>query len=257
MSSKIHNRIKQSKETQWLWIIAATVVVVLFSGYQFYTKGVPYFAEEISASLPKQIYQIIDEGSLNELDNSEFSESKLSEIKQQETRALFVSLLGANASSEREFKLELRQWKDKANAMALANGSIVITDNMVELASTQQELSAVLLHEIGHVEHNHVMESLVSSSIVFVSSSVVLGDISALSDLMMQGAMLGINQNYSQHAELEADLYAHNKLITLYGNSIAMISIFEKLAKESDEQHSWLSTHPSFEQRIEQLRQKP
>ncbi|TMP77169.1 peptidase M48, partial [Pseudoalteromonas phenolica] len=85
---------------QWLWIIAATVVVVLFSGYQFYTKGVPYFAEGISASLPKQIYQIIDEGSLNELDNSEFSESKLSEIKQQETRALFVSLLGTNASSE-------------------------------------------------------------------------------------------------------------------------------------------------------------
>ena len=82
MSSKIHSRIKQSKQTHWLWIIAATVVVVLFSGYQFYTKGVPYFAEEISASLPKPIYQVIDEGSLNELDNSEFSESKLSEIKE-------------------------------------------------------------------------------------------------------------------------------------------------------------------------------
>ncbi|PCK33072.1 M48 family metallopeptidase [Pseudoalteromonas piscicida] len=257
MSSKIHSKIRQSKQTQWLWIIAATVVVVLFSGYQFYTKGVPFLAEEISASLPKQIYQVIDEGSLDELDNSEFSESNLSEIKQQEIRALFVSLLGADTHAERDFKLEFRQWKDRPNAMALTNGTIVITDSMVKLATTQPELSAVLLHEIGHVEHNHVMESLVSSSIVFVSLSVVLGDISALSDIMMQGAILGINQSYSQQAELEADRYAHQALTKLYGNGSAMVTIFEKLASETDEPHSWLSSHPSFEQRIEKIKQSP
>ena len=258
MSSIVQSRIKQSqttKRSQWLLIIAATIIIVLLSGYQFYTKGVPYFAEKISESLSEQIYQVIDESSLNELDNSEFKASKLNRSEQEETRAIFNSLLSEDSHGNRDYKLEFRQWGGKANAMALANGTIIITDSMVTLCETQQELSAVMLHEIGHVRHNHVMESLVGSSIVFVSLTIIFGDVSAVSDIIMQGAMLGLNQGYSQQAEFEADTYANKKMTKTYGDSTAMISIFEKLATEMQDEHDWLSSHPSFEKRIEKIRQ--
>ncbi|WP_269519600.1 M48 family metallopeptidase [Alteromonas sp. BMJM2] len=257
MSLTIQSRIQQSqqtKRTQWLLILAATITIVLMSGYQFYTKGVPYFAEKISESLPEQVYEVVDESSLNELDDLEFMASELSDAEQGKIRALFNLLLSKDTHGNRDYKLEFRQWGGKANAMALANGTIIITDSMVVLTDTDQELSAILLHEIGHVEHNHVMESLVSSSIVFVTLTAVLGDISALSDIIVQGAMLGLNQGYSQQAELEADFYAHERMTKKYGDGTSMISIFEKLAIQLKGQHSWLSSHPSFEKRIEKIK---
>lgn len=257
MSLTIQSRINQSQTTkraQWFLIFAATIIIVLLSGYQFYTKGVPYFSEKISESLPDQIYQVIDESSLQELDNSEFKASQLSLSEQEEIRALFKSLLKEGTHGNRDYKLEFRQWGGKANAMALANGTIIITDSMVTLSENPQELSAVILHEIGHVRHNHVMESLVGSSIVFVSLTIVFGDVSAVSDIMMQGAILGLNQGYSQQAEFEADFYANEKMNEMYGDNSGMISIFEKLAAETDDQHSWLSSHPSFEKRIEKIK---
>jgi Zn-dependent protease with chaperone function len=43
-----------------------------------------------------------------------------------------------------------------ANAFALPNGRVVVTDELVELLKNDSDaLRAVLLHEIGHVQHHH------------------------------------------------------------------------------------------------------
>ncbi|CAH9053941.1 Beta-barrel assembly-enhancing protease [Pseudoalteromonas holothuriae] len=253
MNSSLETRINAQQQKQWLWIIVSALIVVVFAGYQFYTQSIPYLAEKIAAAIPKSIYQAIDENSLTTLDDSELKSTKLSEAKQQELQLLFDKLVKDKADSEREFKLKFRNWNDQANAMALANGTVVITDAMVNLTTDQQELSAVLLHEIGHVEHNHVMESLVSSSIVYVSLSFLLGDISAVSNIALQGTVVGIHNSYSRQAELEADKYALTKLNALYGSDQAIKSVLTKLEKEHNSEFSWLSTHPSFEERIDKI----
>ncbi len=44
-----------------------------------------------------------------------------------------------------------------ANAFALPSGIVVMTDELVELAKTDDELVAVLAHEIGHVRGRHAL----------------------------------------------------------------------------------------------------
>ncbi|KAF7764840.1 hypothetical protein PCIT_b0925 [Pseudoalteromonas citrea] len=253
MNSSLESRVKKNKQTQRLWILTTTLIVTLFAGYQFYTQSIPYLAEKIATAIPEPIYRIVDESSLDALDESEFSGSQLDENKQKEVQTLFLQLIESEQTSQRQFTLALRHWQGQANAMALANGSIIITDAMVNLAADTQELSAILLHEVGHVKHNHVMESIVSSSIVFVGLSVVFGDISALSDIILQGTMTGVSQSYSRQAELEADKYAAQQLTALYGSHEAMTEIFTKLEKQHQDGPSWLSTHPSFNERIEEI----
>ncbi|OCQ23844.1 peptidase M48 [Pseudoalteromonas luteoviolacea] len=251
--NSIESRVKAQQQKQLLWICSTALLIMALAGYKFYTHGLPYLSEKIAAAIPASIYTTVDKNTLESLDDSEFEQSQLSETKQQALRSLFLSLLNEETTSERQFKLEFRNWDGKANAMALADGTIVITDAMVNLASEQQELSAVLLHELGHVEHNHVMESIVSSSIVFAGLTLTLGDVSALADVILQGAVVSINQSYSRQAELEADHYASEQLIALYGNAQAMQSILAKLAEEYPDETSWLSTHPSFEDRIKKI----
>ncbi|WP_244951638.1 M48 family metallopeptidase [Pseudoalteromonas luteoviolacea] len=254
--NSIESRVKAQQQRLWLWMISTALIIVVIAGYKFYTHGLPYLAEEIADTIPASVYTAVDESTLESLDDSEFEPSQLNEAKQQELRTLFSSLLNKDSTSERQFKLEFRSWGGKANAMALADGTIVITDAMVNLASAQEELSAVLLHELGHVEHNHVMESIVSSSIVFAGLTLILGDVSALADVILQGAVVGINQSYSRQAELEADKYASDQLVALYGNARAMQSVLTKLSEEYPNEMSWLSTHPSFEDRIQQIESK-
>ncbi|RJE76964.1 peptidase M48 [Pseudoalteromonas sp. MSK9-3] len=253
MNSSLESRVQKDKQKQRVWMITSTLVVTLFAGYQFYTQSIPYLAEKIATAIPEPIYRIVDESSLEALDESEFSHSQLDVNKQKEVQTLFLQLVENEKAAHRQFTLALRHWQGQANAMALANGSVIITDAMVNLTANPQELSAILLHEIGHVKHNHVMESIVSSSIVFAGLSVIFGDISALSDMILQGTMTGVTQSYSRHAELEADRYAAQQLTALYGSHEAMTEIFKKLNKQHPDGPSWLSTHPSFGERIEKL----
>ncbi|MCF2859127.1 M48 family metallopeptidase [Pseudoalteromonas sp. SMS1] len=253
--NSIERRVKSQQQKQWLWIVSTTLILITISGYKLYVHGLPYLAEKIAATIPAPVYTAVDKRTLESLDDAEFEPSQLDTIKQQTLRTLFASL-NNHSESERQFKLEFRRWNGKANAMALADGTIVITDAMVDLANEPEELSAVLLHELGHVEHNHVMESIVSSSLVVAGLTLTIGDISTLSDIILQGAVVGINQSYSRQAELEADHYASQKLVTRYGQAQAMECILAKLAEAYPNEVSWLSTHPSFEERIAKIDSK-
>ncbi|MBQ4852156.1 M48 family metallopeptidase [Pseudoalteromonas sp. MMG012] len=253
MNSNLEHRIRKEKQKQWLWIAMSALLVVLFASYQLYTQAIPYLAQKIAVAIPQPVYQAVDKHTLTTLDDTELSKTQLSELKQQEISTLFSQLIDNKREAQHVYTLEFRNWEDQANAMALANGTIIITDAMVTLAADQQELSAILLHEIGHIEHNHVMESIVSSSLVFVGLGVILGDVTALSDLLLQGTIIGITQSYSKQAELEADKYASEHLIAQYGDHHAMSAVFQKLATENQDESSWLSTHPSFDERIEKI----
>ncbi|UAA37651.1 M48 family metallopeptidase [Paraneptunicella aestuarii] len=238
----------------WLTIILVALLTIAVSVYQFFVVGVPYLSEQIASALPAKAYEYVDEAALKSLSDSDFKPSKLSDERQNEIKALFTRLT-ENLDTERQFQLKFKSWEEKPNAFAFANGTIVMTDKMIELAENDQEIEAILLHEIGHVTHNHVMENLVGMSVVSVTVSLIIGDISALSDILVQGATFGISLNYSRDAELEADHYASEKLTEIYGNTEAIVSIFSKLKEFEDDSQSWLSTHPDLDDRIQIMQQ--
>nr|QQZ49803.1 M48 family metalloprotease [Phenylobacterium glaciei] len=47
-----------------------------------------------------------------------------------------------------------------ANAFALPGGAVMVTDDLIDMAKTPDELSAVIAHEAAHVERRHVMQAV-------------------------------------------------------------------------------------------------
>ena len=94
------------------------------------------------------------------------------------------------------------------NAFALPDGTIVFTDEMVRLAEHDDELSAVLAHEIGHVVRRHGMRTIIQDSLLGFLILAITGDITGSSELFIGLPVLLTEMAYSREFEREADQYA-------------------------------------------------
>ena len=84
-----------------------------------------------------------------------------------------------------------------ANAFALPNGTIVVTDDLVKLAEHDDELVAVLAHEIGHVVSRHALRRVLQDSGVMLLVAGITGDIVSISSLAAALPTLLIEAKYS------------------------------------------------------------
>lgn len=92
-----------------------------------------------------------------------------------------------------------------ANAVALPNNTIIITDELIKLAHTNQEILGVLAHEQGHLVYRHSLQQGLTSLGLSILYIAMTGDNSDLFT-SLPAAMIGAN--YSRKFESEADLYA-------------------------------------------------
>lgn len=92
-----------------------------------------------------------------------------------------------------------------ANAVALPNNTIIITDELIEMAHSDQEILGVLAHEQGHLIQRHSLQQGLTSLGLSVLYIAMTGDSSDLFT-SLPAAMIGAN--YSRKFESEADLYA-------------------------------------------------
>jgi Zn-dependent protease with chaperone function len=134
------------------------------------------------------------------------------------------------------------------NAFALPGGHIVFNQSIINLL-TDEELLAVLAHELVHVEQRHGIRSVIQASGIAVLWSAYLGDVSALAQ--EAGTLLLIQKN-SRAFEQEADLLAVKKLEKIGLSKDLLISTLTKLknhpSSDVDTDSAWRS-HPSVLQR--------
>ena len=78
-------------------------------------------------------------------------------------------------------RLVFRKSRIGPNAFALPGGTMVMTDQLVELVDHDDAvLTGVLAHELGHLQARHGMRMLVQATAIGAVSSLVFGDFSAL-----------------------------------------------------------------------------
>ncbi len=246
----------------WLekrWGVALFGIVItaclLLAGY-FY--GLPAVAEHVAARIPIETEDILGRSALAVLDKKEwFKPTDLNPNRQKAIREGFDSLLSVLPLKD-YYHLEFRASpKLGANAFAFPGGTIVITDDMVESANSQEEVLAVLAHEIGHVKLRHMMRSLLQNSAVAVMAAAVTSDAASLSVAVAGLPTLLAQMKYSREFEAAADEFAF-KLLKRKGYSpLAFASLMERLAikYETDEKtFVYVSTHPVTEERMKRAR---
>jgi Zn-dependent protease with chaperone function len=177
------------------------------------TIGAPTLAKLAAEKLPTSVEATLGKQTLATLDKVYFSPSKLDEAKQKEVSATFDRV---NSSLQRDKKIELVfRHGDKigANALALPSGTVVVTDELVDLAKNQEELFAVLSHEAGHIAHHHPLRGWLQDSMVALIVATIASDASSLSVLAAGLPTALLNAKHSREFETEADDFAYNKMV--------------------------------------------
>ncbi len=245
-------RIVHVLESRWPYVFVALLVIIAAS-YFAVAKAVPFAAEKASRAVPERILKQIGVETLKILDGSVFGPSRLGEGQQRRLRAYFGRMAaGARGGRGYGFNLQFRRGNAAgANAFALPDGTIVVTDELVEIASGREEVGAVLAHEMGHVVHRHGLRMVIQDSVVTVAVMLITGDVLSASSVAAALPAVLVRGGYSREFEREADVYAYRYMKEHGMDPASFISMLEKL----EERHrgaagpGLLSTHPSYEQR--------
>lgn len=191
-----NNRFVHRLESRLKYVVFTLLFVLLFS-WGFIQFGIPALSKSIAFSLPSSISQSIASGALELLDKWAFSESELPEQRRAELVEKMIKVLPENSGYD--FDLVFRKGNAfGANAFALPDGTIVFTDEIINLSQHDDELVSVMAHEVGHVIHRHNLRNLIRGSGLAVVLVAVTDDVSTSSSLLLALPTLMVEANYSQ-----------------------------------------------------------
>lgn len=244
-----------------LFVIILSIIITALATFSFIKWGVPYLSKKLSNYIPLEINKTISNNSLEVLDKYIFKKSKLSDLEKDEIQVLFKKkiLPLINKKKDLEYKLSFRSWnmnnKSIPNALALPNGKIILTDQIVKLSENSNELISIILHEIAHIENQHGMQRILESSFLTIVGISIIGDANMLGDMGIGLGSLLINNNYSRNHEEEADIFAFDKMISNNINPKYFISIMSRIdksmgLKNESKTLNYLSSHPNTRKRL-------
>jgi Zn-dependent protease with chaperone function len=221
-------------QQSWRWVAtsALALLVVLVSIQQW---GLPAASRYVVAATPLTVDTALGETTLAAIDQAWMGPSKLSQEEQNRLRAAIArNLAPLPAGALPEWKLLFRQSHIGPNAFALPGGTMILTDEMVELVQGDDKvLTAVIGHELGHVHYRHGMRMVVQSAVLGSLGAVMFGDFSTV--LATMPILLGQAQ-YSRDAEREADVHAVKILKAASISPAVMVTMFERLQQYQQDQ---------------------
>lgn len=144
-----------------------------------------------------------------------------------------------------------------ANAAALPNGNIYINIGLLSVAENEDQLAAILAHEIGHVIYRHSLKSMLNRQDTRLTANIA--DIFLLGTGLSYISARSSLASYSRDMEREADVvsltYMQQAGYDLQ-QSPEIFKIFQTLPESLTVKGSVYSSHPDNKERIKYLEEK-
>ena len=216
--------------------------------------------------------KFLPESYLEQMASSQFTEMKSSLPVSTERRHVDQvervgrRIVAAVAEEMPEAEWEFVVFDDPAvNAFAMPGGKIGVFTGLLELAESDDELAAVIGHEIGHVQMQHSNQRMsaeliragVGVGVAYGASQQDTIDPNLVMAAFGLGSQVGLMLPYSRFHENEAD-YVGLLLMARAGyDPNAAITFWEKMQAQSSGSGvpEYLSTHPSPDNRIQRIRE--
>ncbi|MFP4430469.1 MAG: M48 family metalloprotease [Spirochaetaceae bacterium] len=152
------------------------------------------------------------------------------------------------------------------NAFATPSGLIFLTRGMLRLAQSEDDVAAIIAHEVGHIVEQHGLKAIKTSRIntaltsaaltsaQFASNEDVAELTAAFEDSVQDVTSTLVNSGYSRGAEREADAQAVAILRRLGYDPRSLIRVLEAMDRELEPGGlDFAKTHPDPEDRIEDI----
>ena len=243
-------------ESHLAYVTAAVFLTMTFSWGAF-SYGIPWLAQQAAYALPHSVDRQLGQATLKVLDRTLFSESQLDEKRRTTLQQRFDEVTAGLPDGD-SYRLVFRH-SDKvgANAFALPSGIVVVTDALVKLGRNDDEVVAVLAHEVGHLEHRHSLRMVMQDSAVALVVATMTGDPFSSSALAVALPTMLVHARYSREFETEADDYAYDFLVSHRIPTQAFADMLTRLDSEqetSSAAETFLSSHPGTQERVKRFR---
>ena len=172
------------------------------------------------------------------------------EARRQLLTTRFAALVGA-AAPDATYTLQFRSSPAIGpNAFALPGGTVVLLDELEKTAQHDDEIVAVLAHEIGHLTGRHTMRHVLQTSAAGVLVAAVVGDVLSLSSYAAALPAFLLEARYSRAFELEADRVGFTLMDATGVDRAHFVRFLTRMEKDHGSGvPGFLSTHPRADER--------
>ena len=216
----------------------------------------------------KFVFGKVDEDLLSEIKLLDARFEKEGAVYHEPTLDAYLNRVGTAVVADK--KLEKVEWKFRAlrdpvpNAFAMPNGSIYINTGLLALLEDENQLAAVLAHEVTHVSERHtylqnrslrkkvlainIINTIGNWNPIGGPAGVAIGLIAAVSPFMLVISVLG----YSREQEKEADLEGMKAATAAGFAPEGMPNSFKMMQRdiEGEQLNSFYSDHPKLQERV-------
>ncbi len=238
-------------------LLAVFVTIAVTLG--FWRWGIPASAMVTAWATPPILTQAMDFGTLKTLDQSLLSVSKLSANQQSKITTDFERLVTLSGLPSDRLTIVFRDAPSIGpNALTLPGGTILLTDQLVALSRSADEVAGVLAHEIGHVSHRHSLRLIYQALGISFFITMVSGDPGSMIDSVVQQASALQSLSYTREFEREADHESVELMHRLGRDPLAFLTLLERIdqQKQFSGETSFLSTHPGVDERRAEILQR-
>lgn len=178
-----------------------------------------------------------------------------------------------DADTDKAFAWEAFLVRDRSvNAFALPGGFVGTHLGLIALATTRDQLAAVLAHELSHVTQRHIARSIApqQQASMVALASILLGiiaasranniDVANAAIMGGQGAAIQQQLNFSRDMEREADRVGYGLLATAGFSPAGQAAMFDRMdvatRLNDNGGFPYLRTHPLTVDRISEARSR-
>jgi len=235
-------------ENKLLYAAAALIVTVAIIA-SLLRWGLPSLAQHAATVFPTDTEAKIGAETLETLDELYLNPTTLTVHRQKEL--LEHLKLMCTTQECPPFELLFRNSTTiGANAFALPGNKLIITDQLIDKAKHDEEIMAVLAHELGHVKQKHIVRMMLQSIGSGVILVMVTGDISNYSDLAAGIPAILLQQGYSRDMEDEADTFALETLLRAHIPPHRFSDILMRIDPDTNTSSTLFSSHPDTKERV-------
>ncbi len=246
-----YDRLLHQWESRPAYAVVA-VALVAVAAWLLIDFALPVAADQVATRIPVEAEETIGREAMRGLDEYLMRPSELPPRRQAQLREKHFVMMRA-AGDRTPYKLEFRASRIGPNAFALPSGIIVMTDELVKLAGRDEEILAVLAHEVGHLHHRHTMRRLLEGSATALVIAGITGDIGSAAAFASAVPTLLLQTKYSRENEREADGYAADLLRKAKISPRYLGVMLERMEDEHKGGRgipTFLSSHPATDERV-------
>jgi Zn-dependent protease with chaperone function len=188
------------------------VVVLILLAWATFRYGIPIASSAIAAVIPPSVLSAVGEQTFAGIDRFGLRASTLPLERRTAVSNEFHHIVAASGLDDAACRIEFRAAEKTfgPNAFAFPPCFIVVTDELVTIAAHDDELKAVLAHELGHIKYRHGLRRIIQDTFLTFILLMITGDATQISGALAGLPVLLLEFGYARNFEREADVFARD-----------------------------------------------